>query len=372
VVHIQKRGTGRWVARYVDPEGRERARTFSKKSDAERFLAATEYSVNTGGYIDPTLGKITVGKWYETWVASQGHLKASSFARYKSSYVTHIAKRWGDVPVASITTSAVQSWCTSVAASSSPSAAIKAHRVLSLMLTLAVQDGRIVRNPAEAVRLPREIQVERRYLTHQQVFDLADAANRDRLLVLFLAYSGCRFGEMAALRVRRFDVVRRRVEIAESVTAVDGTLVWGTPKGHSHRWVSVPRFIADEMVQHVEGKAGDALIFESRQGHPLRSTNFRRDVFAPACEATGLGTLHPHELRHTAASLAIASGANVKVVQSMLGHKSATLTLDLYGHLFADQLDVVADALDAAARAATTGRIPDSATDPGDAPQPDR
>jgi integrase len=62
--------------------------------------------------------------------------------------------------------------------------------------------------------------------------------------------------------------------------------------------------------------------------------------------------LVPHELRHTAASLAIASGANVKVVQTMLGHKSATLTLDRYGHLFGDDLDALADRLDSAARAA--------------------
>jgi len=60
--------------------------------------------------------------------------------------------------------------------------------------------------------------------------------------------------------------------------------------------------------------------------------------------------LHPHALRHTAASLAIASGANIKVVQQMLGHKSATMTLDLYGHLFPDQLDEVANRMDAAAR----------------------
>ena len=62
--------------------------------------------------------------------------------------------------------------------------------------------------------------------------------------------------------------------------------------------------------------------------------------------------MHPHELRHTAASLAIASGADVKVVQQMLGHKSATMTLDLYGHLFPDQLDDVADRLDVIGRAA--------------------
>ena len=84
---------------------------------------------------------------------------------------------------------------------------------------------------------------------------------------------------------------------------------------------------------------------------------FRRDVFDRVAESVGLGGLHPHELRHTAASLAIASGANAKVVQQMLGHKSATMTLDLYGHLFADQLDEVADALDRAARAAAVAPV---------------
>jgi integrase len=360
MAHIQKRGAKRWVARYTDPEGRERARSFGKKSDAEKFLAATEHSVNTGAYVDPALGKLTVGEWYATWFAAQGHLKPSTRARYKSSYDTFIVGRWGDVSIANITTSAVQSWCASIGANSSPSAAVKAHRVLSLMLTLAVRDSRLVRNPADTVQLPREVQAERRYLTHEQVFALADAAKGHRLVVLFLAYTGCRFGEMAALRVRRFDELRRRVEIAEAVTAVNGTLVWGTPKGHARRWVSVPKFIAEEIARRVRSKSADELIFKSSRGQVLRASNFRRDVFNQACSAAGLGAMHPHELRHTAASLAIASGANVKVVQSMLGHKSATLTLDLYGHLFTDQLDSVADALDAAARAALDPFVPDA------------
>jgi integrase len=82
----------------------------------------------------------------------------------------------------------------------------------------------------------------------------------------------------------------------------------------------------------------------------LRAQVFQRAVLSETAEALGLGGLHPHALRHTAASLAIASGANIKVVQQMLGHKSATMTLDLYGHLFPDQLDEVADRMDAAAR----------------------
>jgi integrase len=92
-------------------------------------------------------------------------------------------------------------------------------------------------------------------------------------------------------------------------------------------------------------------VFTTPQGDVLRASNFRRDVFTPAARQVGLDGLVPHTLRHTAASLAIAASADVKVVQQMLGHKSATMTLDLYGHLFDDRLDEVAGALDAAARA---------------------
>ena len=80
---------------------------------------------------------------------------------------------------------------------------------------------------------------------------------------------------------------------------------------------------------------------------PLRVSTFRTAFDEAAASAIGVPGLHPHQLRHTAASLAIASGADVKVVQQMLGHASATMTLDTYGHLFEDRLDEVGDAMDA-------------------------
>jgi integrase len=80
----------------------------------------------------------------------------------------------------------------------------------------------------------------------------------------------------------------------------------------------------------------------------MRTSNFRRGYFDKAASAVGLNGLVPDELRHTAASLAIASGANIKVVQTMMGHKSATMTWDLYGHLYDGDLDSVADRMDAA------------------------
>jgi integrase len=109
----------------------------------------------------------------------------------------------------------------------------------------------------------------------------------------------------------------------------------------------VPAF-RDELMVHLAGRSVDALTFTAPGGGVLRVGNFRRGSFDAATRAVGRDGLVPHELRHTAASLAIASGASVKGVHSMLGHASATLTLDRYGHLFGYELDAVAEHIDAA------------------------
>lgn len=128
----------------------------------------------------------------------------------------------------------------------------------------------------------------------------------------------------------------------------------GTPKTHERRDVPIPVLLVDDLSRYVDGKTPTELVFTGvRGGGPLRSAIFRR--------AIGIPGLHPHELRHTAASLAIASGADVKVVQQMLGHSSATMTMDTYGHLFSDRLDEVAQALDAA-RTASRGSSKPRAT----------
>jgi len=88
----------------------------------------------------------------------------------------------------------------------------KVHRVFSLILAAAVKDDRLVRNPAAGASLPRVEVKERMYLSHREIHELADACGPYRLVVLFLAYTGVRFGEMAALRVGKLDLLRRRAE----------------------------------------------------------------------------------------------------------------------------------------------------------------
>ena len=135
---------------------------------------------------------------------------------------------------------------------------------------------------------------------------------------------------------------------ATPVTAVQGKgLVWGTPKTHQRREVPLPRFLVDRLRPHLAALTPDDLVFTGvRRGSPLRAAIFRRGHFDAAAAAIGIPGRHPHELRHTAASLAIAAGADVKVVPQMLGH--ASMTMDTYGHLFENRRDEVADALDRA------------------------
>jgi len=134
---------------------------------------------------------------------------------------------------------------------------------------------------------------------------------------------GLRWGEMSALRVGSLDLIRRRMRIKTAFVEVKGRLVEGTPKTHQNRTVPLPRFLVDDVAAHVEGKGPDELVFSTPAGAPLRNTNFRRRHWDWAVKEAGLHGLTPHDLRHTAASLAVAAGANVEAVQRMLGHASA-------------------------------------------------
>lgn len=353
----------RWRARYVDADGREVAKGFDRKADAAQWLEEVTATIVSGTYIAPGAGTATVGEIHQQWLRTQAHVKASTRAARASAWAAHVRDAWHDIAVSEVQTSAVRAWVAEMAERGAEAPTVEnALGVLRMVLALAVEDKRIPRNPCEGVKAPRRRHSERAYLTHAQVAELAAAMPRDGLVVRFLAYTGLRYGEMAALRVKHFDMLRRRVLIRESVTEVAGRLVWSTPKGHERRSVPFPRFLVDDLAARMEGKGRDDLVFSAPGGGVLRIATFRTRVFNPTVDKLrGLDddgnptTDWPrptlHDLRHTAASLAISAGANVKAVQTMLGHKSAALTLDTYADLFPDDLDAVADAFDAAVEA---------------------
>lgn len=364
--NVQRRPDGKWRARYRDANHREHARHFERKRDAERWLASQEVAVARGEWIDPALSKITVGEWLPRWLALQVQLKPTTKVRYEVTLRRQILPRWAPIPLARITHSDVSSWVQTLAAEGLAPASVRyAHRVLSLGLTAGVRDGRLVKNVAEGVPLPRIVGKPKRFLTHEQVQSLAEACTPYETMIRVMAYAGLRWGELAALTVRRVDPLRRRLEIVEAITEVHGKVVVGTTKNHQRRSVPIPRFLADELTTQLAGKAPGDLVFTAPEGGVLRNTNFRPRFFDPAAERAGLVGVTPHELRHTAASLAVAAGANVKVVQQMLGHASAAMTLDVYAGLFADDLDTVAERLDQAFAKLSEEHMRTNVPDPG-------
>lgn len=344
----------RWRARYVDSDGREVVRGFTRKVDAQTWLDGITSTIVTGDYVAPGAGTVTVAELHKQWDRTQGHVKATTKAARESAWSTHVKGRWGKVQLVEIQTSAVRAWVADMAESRSPATIEKALGVLRMVCDLAVEDRRLARNPCDGVKAPRRENTDRGYLTHVQVDRLARQMVRDQLVVRFLAYTGLRYGEMAALRVCDFDMLRRRVQVQRSVTEVSGKLVWSSPKSYEKRSVPFPKMLASDLAAAMEGKGRDDLVFAAPAGGVLRIATFRTRVFGPAVKKlievdSDFPKVTLHDLRHTAASLAISAGANVKAVQTMLGHKSAALTLDTYADLFPDDLEAVAAAMDKAA-----------------------
>ncbi|BBY05445.1 tyrosine-type recombinase/integrase [Mycobacterium noviomagense] len=354
-----KYGRGlRWQARWVDDDGCEQSKSFDTKGAAKQWLdSEITAKVATGTYVPPRAGVLTVAEVYTSWSASQGHISAKTAATRKSAWGSRVEPQWGAVAVADVKTAAVRAWVAKLKSEGVGVPGIEnAFGLLRQVLGAAVEEARIPRNPCDGVKLPKREHPDRGYLTHVQVVALAATVERDGTVVRFLAYTGLRWGEMAALRVRDFDMLRRRVNVSRSVTEAGG-LVWRTPKTWERRSVPFPAALADELSALMVGKSRDTLVFTDMRGGVLRNSNWRARVFAPAVAACqkadeSFPTITPNDLRHTAASLAISAGANVKAVQRMLGHAKASMTLDVYADLFDTDLDAVAVELDTAIKAA--------------------
>jgi integrase len=171
------------------------------------------------------------------------------------------------------------------------------------------------------------------------------------VLLLTLAYCGLRWGELCGLRVQDLDLDHARLVVSQTVVADKGYQRIEAPKDYEHRSIPIPDFLVEMLRKQTADRTPSSPVFYGmRTKTYLRNHAFRKGWFDPASTEVGLDGLTPHELRHTAASLAVSSGAHVKAVERMLGHASAAMTLDTYADLFDDDLDAVTTALDSYAR----------------------
>jgi len=354
MAHIDRRnrgGTIRYVARYIDPAGRERAKSFTRRADAQKYLTEIEAAKLKGTWVDPAHGRVRFLAWFEEWWTTTVNLRPKTRTRNEMVFRLYVLPRFGAVPLDAITQREVRAWVTSLTARRlSPATVHKAYQLFAKAMAAAVDSGMLALTPCRGVPLPKIEHEEMRYLNPAEIACLAESIRPGYQALVFLgAYGGLRNGELAGLRRGRVDLLRGTVTVAEIVTEVEGRLFFGLPKTRAgRRTVGLPRFVIRELEAHL-ADPGDPSghVFTAPNGGPLRVTAFRARTWRPATKAAGLEGLGIHDLRHTAVALWIAAGASPKEVAALAGHSSVSFTLDRYGHLYPDSYATLRDRLDA-------------------------
>ena len=358
-------GAVRYEVRLRGPDGRERSRTFRTRKAAETYERELLAQRDRGGWVDPKAGRISLADWVTEWSTTLVNLRPSSRRIYLDNLRLHVLPELGAVQLSKLDKAMLRAWLARLSAGPlKPATVHQVYRALRRASASAVENDVIARNPLDGIKPPRVEPQEMRFLTPGEVATLAAAIDeRYRAFVVVGAYCGLRLGEMAGLRRHRVDLLHRHLQVVEQLGR-DEAGRWALQPlktRASLRSVALPAVVVDELDEHLRHWAGtgrEGFVFTAPDGGHIDPDNFRSRIWTPAVAAAGLAPLRIHDLRHTTASLAIAAGADVKTLQTMLGHASAVMTLDRYGHLMPGRAQDVADRLDALARAAVSEPIP--------------
>lgn len=362
--HSVRFGKGlRWLARFVDDNGTENFGSFRVKAEATAWLDAQVSAVVSGTFVPASAGRETIAERAEIYLAGKAQLKPKSIASIRSLLDSQVLPRWGHLEIRRVDGEEVQLWVSGLSASGLSSSRVRqAFHLLQAILDKAVARKLLPGNPCAAVDLPRLTTAHgHRFLSMHQVQDLAAACGPDGDVVLTLALTGIRWGELVSLRVSSIDQERLRLSIDATTEEVDGILHEGPPKSYKRRKVSVPPEVMPLLIKRSKGKLPAARLFTTGNGAVLRTSNFRRDVYDDAVASVpGMWErLTIHELRHTFASLSARHKVDPNVISRNLGHANLAVTYSIYVGLFDDALDQSGELLGAAFRAAANQpRIP--------------
>lgn len=329
---IKKRPDGKWRARYRDDAGKEHARHFRRKVDAQDWLDQVTASVVTGQYMDPKMANITVGEWADSWIKGYEQ-KRPSTVRQAKVHLAHIKAAFGDRKLASVRPSEIRDWTVRMKDAKLADSTIYAiHGRLGQLYTDAIHDGLVQKSPVSRRTSPAQGKQRPYVATTDQVWAIHDAMPEGlRPAVLLGAFAGLRVAEVVALRVQDVDFMRG--VITPALQYPNEPLKTET----SRTPIPVSVDLAVEL-NRMPAKFGSETLVVSPWGRSV-STHYLQDRFREV-RATVKDLpegFRFHDLRHYYASLLIASGLDVKVVQRCLRHSSAKTTLDTYGHMFPDK-----------------------------------
>ncbi len=354
---IQKRSGG-YQVRYRDPLGKQRARQFKRRVDAERFAREVEVDMDPGAWIDPKGADIPLAAWVETFMAMSRSLSPTTIETYRRDLDKYVLPALGARRLGQLRAEEIERWLNDEIASGLASSSVHRHyRTLRRVLQAAVEKERLLANPCNRVRPPKVTTRKMTVLDWDQCLTVAvSIGERYRALIYLALDSGMRWSEIVGLRRSQVDLLRRKVRVTEQLVELsDRTRLRKEPKTTAGvRSITISKLTASVLAAHLEtfGRAdADSLVFTTAAGTPISHSSFQTHHFESALKAAGVEARF-HDLRHTSVALAIAAGAHPKAIQMRMGHSSITVTLDRYGHLFPELDEAIADAFNEGWRAA--------------------
>jgi integrase len=368
-VRTAKWGRGkRWLAGWVDPEGRERSKAFGTKTAAERHGAAMETDRERGEYIDPDAGKVRFEEVAERWLASRVVDPATAL-KYESSVRLHVVPVFGRRQLRTIKPSEIAAWVAGLDARFGASTARTAYLVLHGTLEVAVDDEAIKRNPAKArvVKVPAEKSGKTTAWSDEVVLRIVEGhPPQYRPIASIGAACGLRQGELFGLAEEDVDFDEMVIRVRRQVKKLGREFVFALPKNDTERTVPMSEGVAVMLAEYIEttklraytmpwekvdGKPHTVnLLFRWTDDKHIRARTYDELVWKPALFHAGVipeptkdarGRRHyyssrengMHALRHYYASITLADGVNVKELAQYLGHGDPGFTLRLYTHM---------------------------------------
>src|SRR5680860_441472 len=349
---LVSRGKRTWLVRVFlgrDSEGKRRYHNktiHGTKKEAQRYLNAVLRDVDAGVFMEPSRETLDsyLDRWLET--AVKPRVRERTHDDYAKALKRYVRPKLGTRPLAKLSALDIQSVYNQMLDRGLSAASIRyTHAVLRNALKQAVTWQLIPRNPADLVVLPRQERKEMQHLGPEEAKRFLTAAEDDSLYPLFLLAltTGMRPGEYKALQWKDVNfqnsaiTVRRSLnnkrEIQETKTAKSRRSIQMIP-ALTRALAEHKRRQAEDRLASAEESENNDLVFATGEGEPLRHRNLVRRHFKRILERAGLSEdVRLYDLRHSCATLLLASGVNPKIVQEILGHSSPMLTLAVYSHV---------------------------------------
>ena len=361
---VRRLASGRFQARYpFNGEKVPAPQTFTSYGEARAWLDAKKVELNEGQHVDPRKGRIPFSSYAESWRHSSevAGLAVSTRNRDLGYLNRYVLPEFGHLRLNDLDYERVDRWVVKLLATGgaggnglSPDTVRVAGLVLKKILARAVRTRHIRINPCEGVKLPKSAKKPITVISEPEIYRLAEVIDRRyQYLPIVACFTGLRPGELVGLTWRRVDFVNRTIEVQEVVIESEGRL---HAKDHPKSTAGVRRVpMTDQVIEALQQQSEQVpsgpvdWIFPGPMGGPTRLNNFRKRFWSEAVRAAGITpNFRPHDMRHTAISLWIAAGADVKQVSAFAGHESVSFTLDRYGHLLPTSHDAFLAKLNAA------------------------